>query len=184
MQFRRRPLRGRILLPRLHPFRRKLRLAHRWMEAGRQAEAAQTFAELAEVALDHDRPIASQLFLQAGRASLSAGRADQARSLLLRGIRLMLEQGDPRLGPVSQRLTAELRSSGHSALAEAVEDLVPSPAGLTPSGSSTSLSPGLPAKCPYCGGNVHADQVDLADPDRPACAYCGSPLLGGERADG
>ncbi len=178
MRFRRRPLRGRLFRPRIHPIRRKLREAHRSLEAGRPAEAGKTFAEIAEAAADLDRPIASQLFLQAGRAYLAAGKTELARTLLMQGIRTMIEQRDPRLGPVSQRLIAELRDEGFPDFAQAVEEIIPADFGMAPRGSLTPPSPQLPAKCPYCGGSVHADQVDRSEPERPACAYCGSPLLG------
>jgi len=180
MRFRRRPLRRLRFRPRIHVFRRKLREAHRWMETGRPAEAGKIFAEIAQAAADHDRPIASQLFLQAGRAYLDAGKMEMASSLLMQSLRIMIEQGDPRLGPISQRLTAELRAKGYPDLAQAMEQILPADLVMSARGSLAPTAPDLPAKCPYCGGNVHAEQVDRSDPERPACAYCGSPLLGDE----
>ena len=179
MRFRRRPLFRRVLRPRLHPFRRRLRQAHRWMETGRESDAAESFAELGKIALDHERPIASQLFLQAGRAYLAAGKFARAEAALNEGIRLMVDQSDPRLGPVAKRLTADLRRSGQPDLAVEIERMLPASA----AGETHAAPPGpgldeLPAKCPYCGGSVHSDQVDRTDPARPACAYCGSPLVG------
>jgi len=184
MRFGRRPLRGRFFRPRAHPIRRRLRKAHRAMEAGRPAEAGKIFAELAEAAASLDRPIASQLLLQAGRAYLAAGEKETARSLVMRGIRMMIEQGDPRLGPLSQRWMAELRDRGFPDIAQDIDENIPAELRKAPSTSSAPPSPALPAKCPYCGGSVRADQVDRTEPDRPACAYCGTPLLGDERAHG
>lgn len=183
MRFRRRPILGRALRPRLHPFRRRLRQAHRWMETGRPADAAQSFDELAQTALDHDRPIASQLFIQAGRAYLAAGNLERAELTLTQGIRLMIEQDDPRLGPVAQRLAADLRGGSHSDLADAIQQLLPPPLPAVAHQTAKQRTHALPAKCPYCGGSVHSDQVDRTDPERPACAYCGSPLVGAGPAD-
>jgi len=180
MRFRRRPLRGRFFRPRALPIRRRLRKAHRAMEAGRPEEAGRIFAEIAETAAGLDRPIASQLFLQAGRAYLAAGEKETARTHVMRGIRMMIEQGDPRLGPVSQRWMAELRDRGLPDIAQAIDENVPAEAREAPPTSSAPPSPPLPAKCPYCGGSVHADEVDRTEPDRPACAYCGTPLLSDE----
>ncbi len=183
MRFRRRPLGRRLFRPHLHPFRRRLRQANRWVESGRPVEAAQSFTELAQAAADHERPIASQLYLQAFRGYLAAGEIELAKSRLLQGIRLMIDQEDPRLGPVASRLCTELRRDGHLELAQAVEQIIPSRRAQPAPEFSAAASPGLPAKCPFCGGNVHHDQVDRTDPERPACAYCGSPLLGDDPSD-
>lgn len=182
MRFRRRPLRRRLFRPRFRPVRRKLREAQKSMQAGRPAEAGKGFAEIARAAAEQNRPVASQLFLRAARAYLAAGDIETAEPLVMQGLHLMLELGDPRLVPISQRLMAELRDQGYPDLAQAIEKIIPANVGMAQQGPLTTPLPQLPAKCPYCGSSVHADEVDRTDPERPACAYCGTPLLGDERA--
>jgi hypothetical protein len=160
---------------------RRLAEAHRRMEEGNYAEAAERFFDLAVRARRRRLPVASQLLLQAGRAYAAAGETGAAEQCLLDGFGMMSARNDPRLGPVSRRVLDQLRADGHTELADTADAslrLQPDQASSPPDTSPPSSQPGLPAKCPYCGGNIHLDQVDYSDPGRPSCAYCGSPLLG------
>jgi hypothetical protein len=177
MRFRRHPARRLGFRPRLHPLRRRLAQAHRWMESGQYASAAARFSELAEAAVARGRPIAAHLFLQAGRAHVAAAQLEDGRAALQQGFDLLAENRDPRLVPASQRILAELRQEGYDDLACALEEANPYVSGESRAKLSPLPDQKLPPKCPYCGGSVHTDEVDTSDPDRPACAYCGSPLL-------
>jgi hypothetical protein len=48
-----------------------------------------------------------------------------------------------------------------------------------PSIPAPVANPKLPAKCPYCGGNILPDEVEWLDKTTPGCSYCGSPLQSG-----
>lgn len=153
------------------------------MQAQRFDDAAQEFQALAQEAERLDLPAAPQLFLQARRALRSAGRESEAKPLLLRAFHLMDERHDPRLVPIGRRLVDDLRADGRSDLATALEaelGALPSAAGATTVPWTPAPRLQLPAKCPWCGGSVHTDEVDWSDPERPGCAYCGSPLVGND----
>lgn len=191
--YRRRPfLRRRRLTPlgrrpprHLPPAARKalrhLKKAHKLMEEGQPAEAAAIFDELAHEASKRGIPRAPQLYLQAGRAWIEAGKVEDGMQRLQDGLKLMskMEQLN-RLQRIGQRILAELRSRGLTEQAAALEPEIQSI--LAVHGLSLTAVPGsvaaprLPAKCRYCGGNVLPDEVEWVDTHRASCVYCGSLL--------
>jgi hypothetical protein len=157
------------------------------MEMGDYEAAALAFQTLAHKAVQMNLPSAPQLLLQAARALLAGGGEAGARPLLLQAFQIMAERRDSRLGILGRRVLEELRGTDHADLAAAVQaELDALPGGLPATANTTTPASRarLPAKCPWCGGSVHTDEVDWAETDRPECAYCGSPLLGEANADG
>jgi hypothetical protein len=170
---------------RIRPLQR--RLLRRERGVIRRLAEAHRFSRLAVRAERRGLPIAAQLMVQAGRAFVADGQMDAAEMSFARAFQLMQAESDPRLGPVSRQVLADLRRDGHDVMADSLESTLSPGLGVprTAAGLPTGVqAPRLPAKCPYCGGSVHAEQVDRTDPDRPGCAYCGSPLLGDESQDG
>jgi hypothetical protein len=178
---RNRPLGRRLLVRRERGVIRRVAEAHRWMEEGNFERAADRFSRLAVRASRRGLPIASQLLVQAGRAYAGAGQIDAAEISFGRGFEMMSQEDDPRLGPVCRQVLAELRRDGHSDLADRLAAGLPAGPALAGSAAGGQAAPPhakrLPAKCPFCGGSVITEQVDRTDPERPGCAYCGSPLL-------
>jgi hypothetical protein len=159
----------------------RLRQAHELMTKGKHAEAAVIFDELAAGALKRNLPRAPQLFLQAGRAWIEAGETKRGIAKLKDGLKLMENMKQFRRLPiVSQRVIAELRDRGFTKQANEIEAEIKNT--LATHGLSFAPVPGamgkprLPAKCPYCGGNVLPNELEWIEERYPTCTYCGSPL--------
>jgi hypothetical protein len=151
------------------------------MAKGKPAEAAVIFDELADSASKRNLPRAPQILLQAGRAWIEAGETDRGITRLKDGLKLMEKMRQfRRLPTVSQRVMDELRNRGYTNQANEIEAEIK--ATLATHGLSFAAVPGamgkprLPAKCPYCGGNVLPNEVEWIDERYPTCTYCGSPL--------
>ena len=150
------------------------------MGQGKFIEAARLFEELAEPAKHRAPRRAPQLFLQAGVAWLKAGEAEKALARLREGLFLMGRLGlTQRMHAASHRVLAELRQHELDQEADALKaDLekefpaldLARPAAAAPARAH------LPARCPYCGGNVRSDEVEWIDDHTAACDYCGSTL--------
>lgn len=160
----------------------QLRRAHELMAQGEFEDAAIAFSDLADLAEERRNPRAAQLHLQAGRAWIEAGETKPGVERLGRGLTILLKTGRVVLfHRAGQRALEELRARGLTAEAEALErefraSLASPASAFMPTGEQKKL----PSKCPYCGGNVLADEVEWVNDHTPTCAYCGSPLeLGG-----
>jgi hypothetical protein len=160
----------------------RLQEAHRLLAAGKPAEAATIFEDLADQASARAIPRAPQLSLQAGRAWILAGSTDRGMARLGQGLQMMAQMGQlGRLPRVAARVISELRARGLAKEAESLEAQVRAlmPGLVLPTGPAAAASPEkrrLPPKCPYCGGNVLPESIEWADETTALCDYCGSAL--------
>ncbi len=85
-----------------------------------------------------------------------------------------------RLPIVSQRVITELHDRGFTEQANEIEAEISTALAAHGISLADALSlgskPRLPAKCPYCGGNVLPNEVEWVDERCATCTYCGSPL--------
>jgi len=172
----------------------KLEEANGLLAAGRFAEAAPIFAQLAQGAEANDMPRrAAQFHLQAARCLAEVKDGPNVLAHARAGLTLLINLG--LLGPAQfrySRIVQELRARGLQTEADELQRQFQSQLGapLAQSAPSPLTAQGkprrLPAKCPSCGGPVRADEVDWITPDSaqnaPAtesaaeCPYCGSVL--------
>jgi hypothetical protein len=151
------------------------------MDQNQPAEAAVIFDTLAEKGAKRRLPRSPQLYLQAGRAWITAGEIERGMERVNTGVDLMVRMKQLRRLPViCQRILMELKEHGLTDQAVAFEgkmnDLLAT-YGLSLAVASTSAQkPRLPAKCNYCGGNVLPDEVEWFDNQQASCTYCGSLL--------
>jgi hypothetical protein len=148
---------------------------------GNSAEAAAIFEELAETAKTKNLKRTPQLYLQAGRAWIEAGQSEHGLDLLIRALQSMVDMGQfQRIPRISRRVLENLRSKGMEKIArsyEAKANEILAAHGLTIDiRVELAPTPHLPAKCSYCGGNVHPEEVEWSGEYFAACAYCGSQL--------
>lgn len=188
--FRRRPIPARWRAARrvglaAQPGLLRLQQAHRLMAEGAYVQAAAVFAELSDDAAVHAVPRSAQLSIQAGRAWVMAGDLPKGCQRLLLGLTRMGEMGQAgRMPMVASRLLAELRARGFEADAHTLQtELMERFPGLQIPATGPGAASGgaaqarrLPAKCPYCGGNINPELVDWLDENSAACEYCGSTL--------
>lgn len=179
----RRPLMGRP--PLAEPARRALMHAHRLMEAGNYAEAAQAFELLASEAQARGMlNRAPQLYFQASRAHMLAGQLPAALESLYKGLGLLAEaQRWQGLYKAGLRAVAELKQQGHAKEAEQVQAWIDAAVKDHPEAKQAALAapaPGrprrIPAKCPFCGGSIKPNEVEWLDDSTAECPYCGSPV--------
>ncbi len=183
------PPRRRFPPPRRRPIRRlaakivveKLQAAHTLLAQGKSKEAAAIFSELADTAAKRGIPRAAQLNLQAGRALIEAEDVKAGLDRIRNGLTLMAETNQmTRLPNVGRRILTELRDKELDAEAAAIESEIQtllSRHGLTLAATVDTIDKrSLPAKCPYCGGNVYPDEVEWIESQQAVCAYCGSRL--------
>jgi hypothetical protein len=150
------------------------------METGQYEQAYPLLRRLADGAMRRGMPVrAANLYLQAARACLEMGRAQDAVDLARRAISLLAKIGQvERLRGLLPRMVGALERRGHydqavalraeiTALLGSAETAVPSP----PPQQGT-----LPAKCPSCNAPARADEVDWIDNDSAECVYCGSVI--------
>lgn len=156
----------------------RLRRANRLMAEGAYARSASIFEELADEAQAEGIWRSPQLNLQAGLGWLMAGELAVGMNRILRGLQLMPEMGQAgRLPIVAERIKRSLRDLGFEAQAASLDEQLPSliggeqPAAAPP---GPAPRPHLPAKCPHCGGNVLADEIEWVDSESAVCDYCGS----------
>jgi len=165
--------------------RRKLLLAHRLMENGEHIQAAIIFERLARGA--HDRGLikhAPNLYLQAARANILADNIENGKELTFPALEIFKQAKRwPALARVGQGVIDELQQLGQdhaanevsawlkNALPETIESYA-QPAKKT--------SQSLPLKCPYCGGVLRPNEVEMLDQVTAECPYCGSAVRGDE----
>ena len=168
-----------------------LQRAHELMASGNYAAAAEVFEQLASGGEARGHPKTAQMYLQAGRARISAGQKNIGFAHLKRGLG-MLAAHPARLQRAGERMVNELNDHGMSAEAQeiaqwlqtslppalsAVEGGQPETRAGAPTASAKK--PVLPTNCPSCGGLVRADDVDWIDGITAECDWCGSPIRAG-----
>ena len=161
--------------------RRQLLRAHQLLESGHHDEAANIFENLARAA--HDRGLtrhAPNLFLQAARANILAGRLEAGKSLIFEGLEIFSQaQRWPALARSGQRIVDELNQLGQGNIAAEVESwlakTLPEPLDSYTQPPQKSARP-LPLKCPFCGGVLRPGEVEMLDQFTGECPYCGSAV--------
>ena len=176
---------------------RQLETANQLVAAGRFAEAAPIFAQLANGAEANNMPRrAAQLHLQAARCLVELRDGPNMLRHVSAGLTLLinlglLEQAQRRYSRVIQELHTRGMQSEAEALQRQFQEQLgspevdlgqPAPSPVTAQGKPRRL----PAKCSGCGAPVRPDEVDWitpdASPNAPAtetaaeCPYCGSVL--------
>jgi len=147
--------------------------------AGRHAEAAALFAEVADGAAQRGMPDrAGNLSLQASRCLLNGGDTAGAVARARTGLNGLAQAGRERRAAMSLHMAADaLRARGHAAEAAALEKEFASLAQLT-AGETDAAEPvahgRLPTKCSQCGGPLRPDDVGWIDDATAECPYCGS----------
>ncbi len=162
------------------PARRRLQRAHGLMMAGRFAEAAELFADLARRAAARGLPQAPHLALKAAEAYFKADQTEAALHWLTRGLRQLANAGRwAALRRAGERAIALAQGRGRADLVAVVRaqlarwlEQAPEP----PAGPSRPAGVGLPARCDACGAPALPDEV-VWQQGVPVCAYCGTPLM-------
>jgi hypothetical protein len=171
-----RPLR-RALRSEVHPLLMK---ANELATAGRYAEAASLYEQLARGAQARGIPRDAQLFLQAGRCHILSGQTQQGMVDFKQGLSILAQRGEvQRLQNLGQRIQEELKARGlQEEAAEIASLLTGSPVSTLPTGAPTEAPPArlLPTSCPSCGGPVRSDEVEWVDDASAECGFCGSIL--------
>jgi hypothetical protein len=184
--FRRRPIRRLTRStrpgprPRVH---RALVLANASFEAGDYAEATARFAAIAAASEQRGGLRAPQFYLQAGRAAMLDGQTEAGLAHLKRGLALLAGRGEiQRLHAAGQRIIAELEGRGLKEEAVQISAWLEGnlPDGFVAAHEGTARKALLPTHCPSCGAALRPDEVDWLDEITAECAYCGSPVRGGE----
>ena len=185
---RRRPPRG-LPIRRRPPMQNKaqqiLQRAHRLMEEGKYAQAAEIFERLARGAKQRGMlKQAPSLFLQAGKANVLDGDVDQGADFIRQGLKMLARARRwPALQRVGNRVVKELTAEGHTDLVQEFEDWLSE---TLPDDFEEMRDPRdgrrakLPLKCPSCGGPIRSDEVEWVDRTTAVCPYCGSGLRDGE----
>lgn len=168
----------RALAPGVRRTLRQLQRAHHLMSQGAYAEAAEIFERLARTASRHGLKAAPQLLLQAGRAHILDGSIDLGMNNLREAMVQFSTAGQTeRLPHIAVRISEELRSRGLVSEAEQLEvevkDLLKMKSLPSDSSPRESGDP-FPAKCPYCGGTVHPNEVEWVSSNHAVCSFCGS----------
>jgi len=122
---------------------------------------------------------AGNLSLQAARAYLEGRDTPQAVAQARSGLSRLVQAGrEWRAGNLLEIFTAALRERNLNAEADALDKefahLYEAP--WTPGGEQGAPRAHLPAKCPNCGGPLHADETDWVDDRTAECPYCGTPV--------
>ena len=163
--------------------RRQLWRAHQLLESGHHDEAANIFEHLARAA--HDRGLirhTPNLYLQAARANILAGRLEKGKALIFEGLEIFNQtQRWSALARSGQRIVDELHQLGYGDIATEVEQwlakTLPESLESYIQTSQKSAAP-LPLKCPSCGGALRPGEVEMLDQFTGECPYCGSAVRG------
>jgi outer membrane protein assembly factor BamD (BamD/ComL family) len=160
----------------------ELQYAHRLLDEGEYAEAANTFHELARKAEDRFPERAPFLYIEAGQAAMLNHDGKKAVTYFRSGLTLLgSQQRHHRLRKAGRRIVAELRDHGFHAEADEVESVVSANATVwgKAEASAPKQRPILPTHCPSCGAAVRSDEVEWLDGVTAECDYCGSPVRAG-----
>lgn len=191
--FRRRPFRRtrigpRLLAPLADRPRQMLQEAHRLMDAGQYAAAAQSFDILADAAQARGMTRrAPYLFIQAGRSHLRAGQPGTALDSYRRGLEMLAQAGHwlP-VHTIGQNALAEFHQHGQTEPAAQLQSWLSrvlqghtADLEVFPASQPDFVSPSVPSKCPYCGASLRSDEVEWIDQVSIECPYCGSSVQAG-----
>jgi DNA-directed RNA polymerase subunit RPC12/RpoP len=152
------------------------------MEKGEHSGAADIFERLARVTADRGMlRHAPNLYLQAARSRLMAGATKPGSDLINQGLAIFAKAKRwPALARAGQRVVIELQNFGHPEMADDIlmwlESTLPEP--LERYKQTRCLTVNLPLKCPYCGGALRPDDVEMLDQVTGECPYCGSAIRG------
>jgi tetratricopeptide (TPR) repeat protein len=174
----RRLLSRRRRFARRHPALRVLRRVHRLLDDRQYAEAYPILDRLAEDAAQLGMPVqAANLYLQAARACLEMGDAQDAVALARRAIQLLVDAGQgARVTVLLPRLIQALNDRGFPDQAAALRAEVEALAGAPQAATPPPRHGRLPARCPSCNGPVRADEVVWINSQSAECVYCGSVI--------
>jgi len=159
-----------------------LRRAHHMMENGEHAGAAKIFEHLAKGANDRGMlKSAPNLYLQTARAQLLSGDVEQGQNNVFEGLKIFANhQRWPALAHSSQRILNELERLGYPNVAENVStwlvETLPEPIESYPLPQKELMK--LPLKCPFCGGVLRPNEIEMLDRDAGECPFCGSAIRG------
>ncbi len=162
--------------------RRLLQRAHRQMENGQHADAAQIFEQLARSAEDRGNVQRTPgLYLQAARANILAGDLPRGMTLMKTGLGILQSQQRwPALLRAGQRASADLQEFGHPEEAQHIQTwlnaVLPERSDANGKAEVRPERGLLPLKCPFCGGVLRPDDVEMLDAVTGECPYCGSAV--------
>jgi tetratricopeptide (TPR) repeat protein len=149
------------------------------MHAGRFAEAADQFDQLARGAEGRAMPAAAaEMYLRAARCYGELDDLERADDRAEKAIDLFIEaRRSVRVRQVLPRALAALERRGRQEDAERLRQKVEEAfggQGLVPARGRARAAARLPAKCANCGGPIKPDEVAWAGPAAAECPYCGS----------
>jgi len=165
-----------------HGPRKRLRRAHHLLEIGDHASAATIFEQLARGAHDRGRlHHAPNLYLQAARANILAGNTEQGKELIILGLGILVDgKRWPQLHRLGNRVVYELGQLGQPDMATEFEKwltkTLPADHLDKPQQQATARRRQMPLKCPFCGGVLRPDEVEMLDTETGECPYCGSAI--------
>jgi hypothetical protein len=157
-----------------------LRRANHLLETGQYEQAYPLLKRLADGAMQHGMPVrAANLYLQAARARLEMGGAQDAVDLARRAIGLLARAGQvERLRGLIPRIVEALEKRGYHDQAVALRAEITALLGSTKAAAAPPPPQRgtLPAKCPSCNAPARATEVEWIDNNSAECAYCGSVI--------
>ncbi len=120
---------------------------------------------------------AANLHVQAARARLEMGNADDAAALARRAIGLLVNAGQgERAAVLLPRMIQALEDKGYHDHAVALRAEVKALSGSALQAAALSRRGTLPTRCPSCNGPVRSDEVTWIDNQSAQCVYCGSVI--------
>jgi uncharacterized Zn-finger protein len=157
--------------------------AHQLMSGGNFQAAATLFEQMIDAVQTRGNfTNLPRLYLQAGRAHLLAGQSDQGATQMRQGLELLATSGRwAVLIQAGNMVVRELNRAGKPAFADQIQEwldqkLRDHPEVWSTAALETPQRANLPAKCPYCGGNLLPNEVEWLDDVTAECPYCGSAI--------
>lgn len=156
-----------------------LQQARQLVDAGKYAEAALAFHDLAKKAEDRFPERAPFLYFEAGQAAMLSGDNKKGVAHFRSGLTLLAtQQRYHRVQKAGSRIAAELRERGLNAEADEIEAVIKNnpPNQVVVESQTPKKHAVLPTHCPSCGAAVRPDEVEWLDEVTAECDYCGSPI--------
>lgn len=156
--------------------------AHELFSQGQYLQAAEIYERLAPSAPRR----AASFYLQAGRARLYAGQAEQSLASFEQGLLMLIERSRWRTARrIGAQIVAEMERLKHLPQAQALgawlqQRMMGFPQVSAPEAAAPARRPRLALKCPSCGGAVNPEEVEWLDDETVECVYCGNSI----RAEG
>ncbi|MEJ2012473.1 MAG: hypothetical protein P8X64_09665 [Anaerolineales bacterium] len=160
--------------------RRMLLQAHTLLQAGKHADAAALFDQLAQGAQQRNLPQYPQLLVQAGRAHILAGDQEDGIVRLTDAFQSLIDLARvERLRKLAPSVQRFLQSQGMEPAWAQLETMLME-AGISIDGPEfeVTVPDRLPAKCPYCSGTLNPSEVERTSGGDALCLYCGSVVQG------